>query len=115
MAGVEQPSYADSVSSHIMAKKKRTPSDPAVPAPAGRSSLSDEVLDRSLATGTTVSTSEEILAVANDTATRSRRQPTYEEIAEAAYRRYLDRGATDGLDTDDWLAAERELSERSRE
>ena len=35
--------------------------------------------------------------------------PTYEEIAEAAYHRYLSRGATDGQDFDDWLEAERAL------
>ena len=96
-----------------MAKKKHTPSLPDASAPSRRRGAStDEVIDRSPATGTAVSTSEEVLAVANDTATRARRQPTYEEIAEAAYRRYLERGATDGQDTEDWLAAERDLSER---
>ena len=33
----------------------------------------------------------------------------YEEIAGRAYRRYLERGSTDGYDIDDWLAAEQEL------
>ncbi len=38
----------------------------------------------------------------------------YEEIADRAYRRYLERGSTDGYDIDDWLAAEQELArERS--
>jgi hypothetical protein len=35
--------------------------------------------------------------------------PTYDEIAQAAYQRYLDRGASDGADVDDWIAAERAL------
>ena len=35
--------------------------------------------------------------------------PTYDEIAQAAYQRYLDRGASDGADLDDWIAAERAL------
>jgi len=39
--------------------------------------------------------------------------PTYEEIAEAAYRRYLERGGQHGYDFDDWLDAERSLRERS--
>jgi hypothetical protein len=39
--------------------------------------------------------------------------PTYEEIAEAAYHRYLQRGGQDGYDFDDWIDAERSL--RSRE
>jgi len=38
--------------------------------------------------------------------------PTYDEIAEAAYQRYLRRGGGDGQDFDDWLEAERELRER---
>jgi len=38
--------------------------------------------------------------------------PTPEEIAQAAYHRYLSRGAGDGRDFDDWLEAERELRER---
>jgi hypothetical protein len=39
--------------------------------------------------------------------------PTYEQIAEAAYHRYLQRGGQHGQDFDDWLHAERSL--RSRE
>jgi hypothetical protein len=35
--------------------------------------------------------------------------PTYDEIARAAYLRYLDRGGSDGADVDDWIAAERAL------
>jgi hypothetical protein len=35
--------------------------------------------------------------------------PTYEQIAEAAYHRYLKRGGNDGRDFDDWVEAEREL------
>ena len=34
----------------------------------------------------------------------------HEEIADRAYRRYLERGSTDGYDIDDWLAAEQELA-----
>jgi hypothetical protein len=39
-------------------------------------------------------------------------EPSYDEIAEAAYERYLQRGGTDGQDFDDWLEAERELKSR---
>ena len=38
--------------------------------------------------------------------------PTYEQIAEAAYHRYLQRGGQDGHDFDDWLDAERSLRTR---
>ena len=40
--------------------------------------------------------------------------PTYDEIAETAYQRYLQRGGSDGRDFDDWLEAERELKSRRR-
>jgi hypothetical protein len=40
--------------------------------------------------------------------------PTYEQIAEEAYHRYLSRGGSDGADFDDWLEAERRLRERRR-
>jgi hypothetical protein len=40
--------------------------------------------------------------------------PSYDEIAEAAYQRYLQRGGGDGQDFDDWLEAERELKSRRR-
>ena len=39
--------------------------------------------------------------------------PTYEEIAEAAYHRYLQRGGQDGHDFDDWIDAERTLRTRN--
>jgi hypothetical protein len=40
------------------------------------------------------------------------REPTYDEIAEAAYHRYLQRGGNDGQDFDDWVEAERSLRSR---
>ena len=40
------------------------------------------------------------------------REPTYDEIAEAAYHRYLDRGGHHGQDLDDWVEAERSLRSR---
>ena len=39
--------------------------------------------------------------------------PTFEQISEAAYLRYLQRGRRDGHDFDDWLDAERSLRSRS--
>ena len=36
-----------------------------------------------------------------------------ERVAERAYELYLARGGADGQDVDDWLCAERELSDRS--
>jgi len=42
----------------------------------------------------------------------SQYQPTYEDIAQKAYERYLKRGGTDGRDFDDWIEAERDLTSR---
>jgi len=36
-------------------------------------------------------------------------EPTHDDIAYAAYLRYLERGGGDGQDFDDWLSAERAL------
>jgi hypothetical protein len=41
------------------------------------------------------------------------REPTFDEIAEAAYRRYLERGGQHGQDFDDWVEAERSLRSRT--
>lgn len=38
--------------------------------------------------------------------------PTYDQIAEAAYHRYLQRGGQHGRDFDDWIDAERSLRSR---
>jgi hypothetical protein len=40
-------------------------------------------------------------------------QPTYDDIAQKAYERYLKRGGGDGRDFDDWIEAERELAARN--
>jgi len=59
-------------------------------------------------------------AVLRDTANETQTQsdanapgvPTFEQISEAAYHRYLQRGGQDGHDFDDWLDAERSLRSR---
>ena len=43
----------------------------------------------------------------------SRYDPTHDEIAEAAYHRYLSRRCAVGSDFDDWVEAERDLRSRS--
>ncbi len=40
--------------------------------------------------------------------------PSPEEIAEEAYKIYVARGAESGQDVDDWLEAERRISDRRR-
>jgi hypothetical protein len=46
-------------------------------------------------------------------ARRPQQQPTYDDIAQKAYERYLERGRSDGQDFDDWIEAERELATRN--
>jgi hypothetical protein len=43
--------------------------------------------------------------------TAAQNAPTQDEIAVRAYEIYLERGAEQGSDVDDWLQAERELGE----
>ena len=108
-----------------MAKKQTSPSDPnpsqATPSSGNRrrtGKLSSEASDRSPATLTQSTTSEEVLAAASEAAPPAGEsmtaQPSYDEIAEAAYQRYLSRGGLDGYDLDDWIEAERQLRERGR-
>jgi hypothetical protein len=103
-----------------MAKKKTTgegsgeaAARSAAPATPRQRTSGSRTAATSPLTGVEATTSEEVqLAVAHDTADRGRRQPSYEEIATAAYQRYLSRGGAHGHDFDDWLQAERELQER---
>ena len=41
--------------------------------------------------------------------------PRAEQIEQRAYERYVGRGCEDGHDVDDWLAAEKELTEPSEQ
>lgn len=68
----------------------------------------DTAADRADAAGVTGSATITI----EQTVTRITYSPSYEEIAEAAYHRYLNRGGDHGADFDDWVEAERELRER---
>jgi hypothetical protein len=62
-----------------------------------------------------VTTVEPVASAADmgGTSAESRYQPTYDDIAQKAYERYLKRGGTDGQDFDDWIEAERELAKRN--
>jgi hypothetical protein len=51
--------------------------------------------------------------VGMDRGTLSRSRPTQEQIARRAYKLWLERGAEPGHEREDWLRAEKELSERS--
>lgn len=106
-----------------MAKKKTAGTGP-IPTPAdgapdprkrgaSRRSATSSAMDRSPAAEGSSTTTEE-MQLAGATAAPRVSHPSYDEIARVAYERYLQRGRADGRDFDDWLAAERELRERSR-
>jgi hypothetical protein len=84
------------------------------PAPRARAAVErSPVADRGVST-----TSEEVQTEAHDlseqnvVAAADAWQPSYDDIARAAYGRYLERGGGHGRDFEDWLEAERELRDR---
>jgi hypothetical protein len=103
-----------------MAKKKTPGSDTPDATPAARRRATRKSTDAAAIASpadvpeTTGSSSIGAIAQANDTnngsgARHSAEGPSYEQIAEAAYQRYLQRGAEHGRDFEDWVEAEREL------
>jgi len=52
---------------------------------------------------------------ATDKAVRAVSRPTQQEIAFRAHQIFLERGASPGLELDDWLQAERELTAAGRQ
>jgi hypothetical protein len=85
-----------------MAKKKSSASEtaesPAAAAPTGRKRMAVAAAPK---------------AGNGNARSASTYDPTHDEIAEAAYHRYLSRQGAQGSDFDDWLAAERDLRSRS--
>ena len=63
-------------------------------------------------TARSISTPSPEIPESSDATESPRTRPTEEEIAVRAYHIYLERRETDGNPTDDWLQAERELTER---
>ena len=111
-----------------MAKKTVRPDPSAAPSPAparrrapadGRrttarreSPSGDGATSGNAAVGDNTIDSAADMRIAGDVDSASGRTPSNEEIAEAAYRRYLERGGQHGRDFDDWLEAERSLRSR---
>lgn len=74
----------------------------------GRASLTNSPV----APGPSTTSEETVLASADER--HQSPQPTLDDIAQAAYGRYVARGRGDGHDLDDWIEAERELQSRTR-
>ena len=103
--------------SFTMAKKTTTPSttasSPAVP--RARRPVAKKPAAAPVDVATVAGT--EPLESAPDRATSSvtgdnGAAPSADEIAQAAYQRYLSRGGQHGADFDDWIEAERELRQK---
>ena len=62
-------------------------------------------------TARSISTPNSATPEAGEATESPRTQPTEEEIAVRAYHIYLERDESEGNPTDDWLQAERELTE----
>ena len=97
-----------------MAKKKTPPDTSATSAaPRRRAPAKTTAIDqRELASVNAPATAAAADASASMPAPSVSLDPSYDEIAEAAYRRYLSRGGSHGRDFDDWIEAERELRSR---
>jgi hypothetical protein len=90
-----------------MAKK-----NPGAPATPPRRRSTGTAPRRTTAAGATAPNPADAHSAPDSSSVHGQRNPTNEEIAEAAYHRYLSRGGRDGADFDDWLEAERELKTR---
>lgn len=94
-----------------MAKKKTSPSSAAasedVKTPATRRRSASATSSPSRVRATAQATTAQAT-------TAPATEPSYDEIAEAAYHRYLSRGGSHGRDFDDWVEAERDLRLRGR-
>jgi hypothetical protein len=102
-----------------MAKKKISRSDESVTAPAPASprlqttKRSAAAPPPNISAGLDGSVTHEPMALADDLKREpAESEPSYDQIAEAAYLRYLQRGGQDGQDFDDWVEAERSLRKR---
>lgn len=103
-----------------MAKKKTTDTTPTTAAPEKKASAPRRrVASKKTTAETVIEASNDHNGADSSTPTRvsapdasANGRPTYDEIAEAAYLRYLNRGGGDGRDFDDWVAAEEELKTR---
>jgi len=100
-----------------MAKKKTVQSDEPVtvpgPPPRRRTARRPASAPPPEVSAGNGSPAHEPLVAADDTnAVPAEYAPTYDEIAEAANHRYLQRGGDHGQDFDDWLEAERALKRR---
>lgn len=122
--GFARPARSDEFVS--MAKKRSSATTPSTPTSDSTAASRGRTTRRAAATtnapaaidGTAVadlaaaSRAAEMSALAGEPASRGG-APSVDEIAVAAYHRYLQRGGQDGYALDDWIAAEHDLRQRS--
>ena len=95
-----------------MAKKKTSPSGSTTGAVKGSAPRRRAAAPRDEAADTSAPIGSPQAASGVSAPQATTQDPSYAEIAEAAYQRYLSRGGSHGRDFDDWLEAERELRSR---
>jgi hypothetical protein len=99
-----------------MARTRKTEPDlvvsAAAPAPARRKAATAPRKPLPAATKASAATVESVAAVKVESVV-TRYSPTNEEIAALAYSYWVARGHQDGCQEEDWLRAERELSQRT--
>ena len=61
------------------------------------------------AAATVIDSAADMSLGASSSDSAASREPSFDEIAELAYRRYLERGGEHGRDFEDWVEAERRL------
>ena len=99
-----------------MAKKNADGTSPAPRRATPRRTTKKRAPEVTPVDGASVTSVEPIHTAADmgNVSAESNYQPTYDDIAQKAYERYLRRGRTDGGDFDDWIEAERELARNGR-
>ena len=90
------------------APRRRTTAKKSVPEATAPSVAADRVASMPEPAGARVTPADSTLSDSVTFATAVE-TPTFDQIAEAAYLRYLSRGGSDGQDFDDWIEAERAL------
>ena len=99
---------ANKISSEPDNRSNRSRPAPAALSSERRADTSDS-LSQSLSSGGDATSKVIAADIRSAGAIEENRDPRYEEIAEAAYHRFLRRGGQDGGDVDDWVEAERDL------
>ena len=95
------------------AKPEPNPDIAAVPKPRARKTAKRTVAETGTANDTNVGLIENLPTIVSVPGVPAlATAPSEDDIRKRAYHRWLERGAGDGMDFDDWVEAEKELRQR---